>query len=517
MTQTATLSRLRAFCPVLSVVVSVAVYAIYQLLALSMTGSFEFPLDDVYIHMAVAEQIAAGGYGVNPGEFTSAASSPIYPFLLLPFAGAPAQIWLPLFWNVAAMVAAAWLWARIVVTAVSDTRWAVGLTLLGLFAFNFYGAAFVAMEHMLHILASLAVLRGLQIRFDEDRVSWLLVAGMVLGPMIRFEGLAVTGGAALALGMTGRWALGLGLFAAALVPVGLFMGFLVSLGLKPLPNSVMAKLAGTNGNERFALLELPIKVLVQLQNNPAIVLLIAIIMAVLLLARRMAGTAETRGLLLAAIFAGSGHMLLGQFGWFERYELYMLTFVFGLLLIAFFREDTLRSGRMILVAGMGFLAFNYASYALKLGVYGPLGIQAQHQNMARFVKDHYKGDVAVNDLGHVSWGNPNQVLDLWGLASYRALTTRLDNPYPGWAADMVKDAGIGLVIIYDKWLKDGGSADWVKIGELKYTGYAGFLGDRTVSYYATSPETAPALREAFAAYIPHAVGAVELQVVTDTE
>jgi len=32
-------------------------------------GYYEYPLDDPYIHLAMSEQIANGGYGVNAGEY----------------------------------------------------------------------------------------------------------------------------------------------------------------------------------------------------------------------------------------------------------------------------------------------------------------------------------------------------------------------------------------------------------------------------------------------------------------
>ena len=39
-------------------------------------------LDDPYIHLAVADQILAGGYGVNNGDLSSPSSSIIWPYLM---------------------------------------------------------------------------------------------------------------------------------------------------------------------------------------------------------------------------------------------------------------------------------------------------------------------------------------------------------------------------------------------------------------------------------------------------
>ncbi len=506
----ATMTGERRLEPAVAVAVGLAVFLLVQVTAYTLVGAFEYPLDDVYIHLAVAEQISAGGYGVNPGEYTSAASSPIYPFLLVPFAGAALHAYVPLVWNVVALILCAVLWGRIVQNAVQDRRVALALAVLGPLAFNLAGIAQVGMEHTLHVLAGLAVLRGLQHQFDDDRLHWLLIAGMVLGPLVRFEGLAVTGGAALALAMTGRWKAGASLFAIALALVAAFMAFLTSLGLEPLPNSVMAKLAGGDQDSRFSLLELPMKLAAQvLLSDKAMVMLVAVVIAAVAIPRV---TGPARALLAGAVFAGAGHLLLGQFGWFNRYELYALSFVFGMVMLALFRADDMKSARALLLVGFAYLAFSYGSWLLQNGKYGALGIYSQQRNMSTFVKEVYRKPVAVNDLGYVAWNNPNYVLDLWGLASYRALSTRLDNPHEGWADEIVKDAGVELAMIYERWIDTGIGADWVKVGTLRYTGVRAFLGGQVVSFYATTPEAAPELRQQIADFAPRVVGAADLRV-----
>ena len=510
MIMTATMTRERRHEPAVAVGVCVAVFLLVQAMAYALVGAFEFPLDDVYIHLAVAEQIAAGGYGVNPGEYTSAASSPIYPLLLVPFVGSDVHAYVPVFWNVIALVACAVLWGRIVRNAVLDRRLALAMAILGPLAFNLAGIAQVGMEHTLHVLAGLAVLRGLQQNFEDGRLHWLLAAGMILGPLIRFEGLAVTGGAALALAMTGRWKTGLSLFAVALALVAGFMAFLMSLGLEPLPNSVMAKLAGGGQDSRLSLFDLPVKIATQLLlSDKAIVMLFAVVIAAVALPRV---DGKARALLAGAVFAGTGHLLLGQFGWFNRYELYALSFVFGMVLLGLFRAENMKSARMLLLVGFAYLAVSYGTWLVQNGKYGALGIYSQQRNMSTFVKEVYQKPVAVNDLGYVAWNNPNYVLDLWGLASYRALSTRLDNPQDGWADEIVKDAGVELAIIYDRWIDNGIGDDWVKVGSLIYTGARAFLGGQIVSFYATTPSAAPELRKQIADFAPRVVGAAELRV-----
>ena len=133
-------------------------------------GVFEYPLDDVYIHLAMAEQIAGGGYGVNINEAASAASSPLYPFLLAPFAQDSIGRVMPFALNLIAMVGAVWVWALICWRALPEDKagraWVLigaGLAPAGL---NLAGATMTAMEHTPHIAATPVAVN------DLGRVAW---------------------------------------------------------------------------------------------------------------------------------------------------------------------------------------------------------------------------------------------------------------------------------------------------------------------------------------------------------
>ena len=81
----------------LSVWTALIAFGALQLAAMWKIGfAFEYPLDDPYIHLAMASEISKGGYGVNSGEIASAASSALFPLLLTPFADTDFQRFLPL-------------------------------------------------------------------------------------------------------------------------------------------------------------------------------------------------------------------------------------------------------------------------------------------------------------------------------------------------------------------------------------------------------------------------------------
>ena len=136
--------------PLLAAVSAALGFLALQWLAYVHAGVFEYPLDDVYIHLAMAEGIAQGTYGINPGEAASASSSILYPLLLLPFPGTEVQRMLPLSWNAAAVLALGWLFGRALVAGGAGPGIGVALALVGPILLNMPGAAFNGMEHSLH-------------------------------------------------------------------------------------------------------------------------------------------------------------------------------------------------------------------------------------------------------------------------------------------------------------------------------------------------------------------------------
>ncbi|WP_298564978.1 hypothetical protein [uncultured Aliiroseovarius sp.] len=491
--------------PLMAALAALVVFSALQYWAFVIAGRFEYPMDDVYIHLAMADGIAAGGYGVNAGEFASAASSPLYPFLLAPFSGFEVQRYIPLLINTLALVASAVLWARIVVDALGRTGAGFVVAVLGLIALNLPQLAITGMEHTLHILATLAVVRGIQLLGDRDQVSVLLIAGTILGPIIRFEALAISVAAALFVIFDGRRRLGVLLGVASVLPVAGFMFFLATLGLDALPNSVLTKLGAGPTVDAGAVEALVAKIAFKLRGLAPIGFLLLLFLAVVNLLNARAGIDRRLVLVLAAAsFAGIGHLAFGQFGWMDRYEIYILVFLASMLVVAAGRLESARRQMLLvgLVAAMAICAAQYVSNTTRSWVYAPRGISLQHQQMSRFAKEYVQAPVAVNDLGLVAWRNQNYVLDLWGLASSEALQTRRSRPKPGWGQALVERAQVDLVMIYDSWLADAVAANWVRLGSLEISQPMGDLIFDPVTFYATRPEAQADLTEKLEAFVP---------------
>lgn len=497
--------------PALAALAAVVGFAALQLWAFSLAGVFEYPLDDVYIHLAMASGIAGGTYGVTPGEAASASSSILYPLLLLPFSGTEAQRLLPLIWNLAAVLGLGWLWGRVLRAAGLRGAAGVGFAVLGPLALNIPGVGFTGMENSLHALAALGAVLGLWRVLNGAEVAPWLVAALVLAPLLRLEGLALSGLVVLALIGAGRRTAGVAIGVAVLVPVAGFAAYLAALGLAPVPGSVLAKVglaqAGTTGAARMLA---PLWANLQSPAGQLLAVLTLLCAGLpLLLADLRRGPAAM--LLAVLALAGVAHLLAGQIGWMHRYEHYIIIAQVAGLALAGGALTGLRARRWhvmltlaLVVAAAAFwpkLALNY--------IWNPRAIHLQQAQMARFVQDWLKAPVAVNDLGRVAWANPQPVLDLYGLASPEALALRQvpGGPPTGWAAALAEARGVAMALIYDPWFGQAVGPHWRRLALLGMDNPRGTLGGWEVAFYATDPALATgqmALLRDFAETLPAA-------------
>ena len=465
-------------------------------------GVFSFTLDDPYIHLAMAEEIGRGGYGVNPGEPASASSSALYPYLLAALLKLGVGQFSALGLNLLAGALSAGLLLRLAQAGGLVGLRASWLTLAGLaavltLALNLAGLAFSGMEHGLHVALGLAALLGLARLSGEGKAPGWLVPVLALAPLIRFEGLAILVGGSAALIVAGRWREALAAMGLGGAGLALFAFSLRARGLPWLPSSVLAKVGdGAHGIGAQLLENL---------HAPGAPLVIA--GAVLpLMAQVAAG--RMRRPAPAAVFVAlalSAQMVVGAFGvryhgWLHRYEAWAVALAAGALLLAF--GDGVRRllgtaprVRGAILAALVILALlPYVRTTLS----APLdarSIRLQQREMHRFAAEVLKAPVAVNDLGWVSFENDYRVLDLWGLASEPARLARQGHAPPGWMDELARRGGVRAAMVYDDWIGPA-PARWTRLGALRAR-VPLTVGPR-VTFYAIDPADAPAVRRAVA-------------------
>lgn len=456
-------------------------------------GVFTYTLDDPYIHLALAENLAHGHYGINPGEPSSPSSSILWPFLLAPFARQAWGQYIPLILNTLFCGLSAWLigrvvdgwaWTRQASPAAPAWWWrfvfAVALMLLA----NLAGLTFVGMEHGLQVLLSLACAAGLIEAFAGRPIpAWCLCAAVV-GPLVRYENFAMLAAITVVLYAQGRLPTAVRLAAVSFVGPALFSLFLLWRGLPALPTSVLvkAKAYSVAGNGVLAaLLDAYWGVPGGTMREPGWwgQLGVAVLLVILVVRERQ----RVRRLVLAgALLAAALQLAVGRANWFHRYEVYAIAFT-ALVAVTALLEST-RLGRSVVLAGLIVLDIPYAQ-ALWETPAAASDVYRQQYQMHRFVNEFYGKSVAVNDLGWVSYRRPADVyvLDLWGLASPEA--SRRTHKDAAWLDSITAAHRTGLAMIYSSWYEEGAPDDWDPLATLCIRGKPTTVARSCVVFFST--------------------------------
>ena len=492
-------------------------------------GVFVYTLDDPYIHMALAANIAEFHYGLNASAYAAPSSSILWPFLLAPFAGMDRFVYVPLAFNLAALGANVALLHTLFRRAFADASHAdlaaTWLTIASVLTLNLVGLALTGMEHELQVTLALAVLLGIHDLARGDGPPRWLVAAIICGPLVRYESLSLTIAAAAVLFVHGYRYPALTAIGAVAALLGGFSLFLLSLGLPALPSSVMTKLAGPVAVSGAAPVGGVAEFLVRrgadiiLEPRPAVLFVLAAtgLGAWLLLSRRKR---DHRGVLAVMTLTGAGHLALGGWDALARYEIYVLAVLVGGLFVVYGDElraamERTRPATLLLACSLA-LAVVFGRY-IGVSTKSPLAannIYEQQYQMHRFVTEYHRAPVAVNDLGLVSFGNPNFVLDLWGLGSEEARRA-WRTAQQGWPERLVERHKVPLVMIYSEWFaRSGGvSPDWTLVGRLFLGSTVFSVGGNPVDFYVTPAGDPATVRGQLQRFAPSLPEGVHLQIL----
>jgi hypothetical protein len=488
---------------------------------IASAGHVLFTQDDPYIHLALAQRLLHSvHYGLNPGEPAAPASSILYPFLLVPFLAlglGPASA-------LVVCVAATCVTILLLCSLLREAGYPIDamppatlflVAVCWLFGFNLIGVALTGMEHSLQIALVLACALGLLRLFRGGHPPWFLLVAAGLLPVVRYEGVALWLICVAALAWWRFWTAALlTLLPTALALAG-FSLFLVSNGLPPLPSSVLAKAgsgmlgAQTAGGNAIAI------VLHNFHENlslPGCLPLIAL--ALVNLAAIMVPAVRRHPSQVAIALAGAAiclaHVVAGKFGGFGRYEAYAEIFgsITALIAYAPVLVPQMTQGGPVPLTMFAVLPLILFGYVVQLQVRAPIAaanIYAQQYQLHRFAVSFWRGPVAINDLGEVSYDNPYYVLDYAGLGSEPARLARtLVTRDPRWMDDLARAHGVRLAMIFQSWFPDV-PPGWKLVARL-HLGISDIVaGDKFVNFYATTADAAgaiAALGPAFAVALP---------------
>ena len=468
-------------------------------------GRLVYALDDAYIHIAMARNLAEHGvFGVTRYGFTSSSSSPLWTLLLAGlFAVLGAREWLPLVLNLAAAVALLVVAERTLVSRGVRPLSRL-LALLAVVALVPVPPLVMAgQEHLVHAALTLAFAAG--VTADSRRSGLLFVAPLLTA--FRYEGLFLVFVACLVLAARHRFGLALTIGLAGLVPPVAYGVVSMAHGWYALPNPVILKGAlgeGAGNGIRLGLVPF-LSGWGALLRAPHLLALV-VVAAVVLLARWRAPLSRDGSWLLLFLGTTILHLQYAKTGWFYRYEAYLVAFgVVGLTAALDGLGERARPRWLpTALVSAAVLAGSVRGVRAHLETPGAVGnIYEQQIQMALFLGRYYSGQgVAANDIGAIDALADLRVLDLWGLASLDVAEAKLAGRFTtSWIASRTRAEGVRVAVIYERWLDAAGGVppDWVRAGRWRVARNV-VLGDRTVAFYAVDPDEAKALADHLQAF-----------------
>jgi hypothetical protein len=396
-------------------------------------GHFVYTLDDPYIHLALSENIAHGHYGINQNEFTAPSSSVLWPFLLVPFSVLASGYLAPLFLNTIFALFTVFLLCRFY------GQGGLLLAIASIFVFNLAGLVLTGMEHSLQLLLVTVIALGTSGFMENRRISpWLAIA-LVVAPLVRYECLAVSLPVLFFLFAAGQKKKASLLFAVTVVLLGAFSLFLIHLGLNPMPASVNAKSAVVSGSGSVVSILGNFANSIKSFRGMVQLLLLVPFVFVFFSSKRSRIEKLLAGAVTASVVL---HLVIGRSGWFHRYGVYI--WAFSILMTFQLYRDFASRHRVSVVLLLLLFSADYLSGYIRIAGASRNIYQQQYQ-MRRFVHQWLEEPVAVNDLGLVSMGYDEYVLDLWGLATPAALEGAFD---PMWVDSAARANSVNTAIVY---------------------------------------------------------------------
>lgn len=437
--------------PAVLLFASAMAFLVFRMLA-KTGGILVYPIDDPYIHLTLARNLAETGiWGISPGEFSNSSSSPLWTLLLalLIKIGLPATI-LPLLLNELAGLTIIAVLCRLALRQGLSPAGAIALSVAAVLFVPLPLVAVCGMEHLVHIGTLLGMIYwGLS--GNERRDTLLMAVCAFAAAGLRYETLFPAFVLGLILLRERRIGRALILGAASLLPVVLFALYSTAHGGFPFPNGMMIK-GNLPGLDLQSLILFAARFIKNIMSAPHLVGLMAV-------GALMGGSP---GKWLQVFIGGSIlHLLFAQVGWFYRYEAALM--VIGFAAVAFslpswfarFSDQTLRPLLRFGIPAIALILSLGLSYRTVDGTLGTphasQDIFRQQVMVGKFLGFFCPGTpVVLSDIGAASYYGRVRVLDVLGLGTDRIARERRQGTFTSEGLSrLVRDKGAVCAVVYD--------------------------------------------------------------------
>ncbi len=486
-------------------------------------GQFCYILDDAYIHMAMAKNMAEHGvWGITRHAFTSSSSSPLWTAVLsasrkLGLNPDFTPLTLGLVFALLTFITFFYLMHKELGSPWYSLGAAVGAFLLA----PFFYLIFTGLEHGLHSLVSLVYLylAAAWIAAPSSRLKgWLIPLTLVL-PMIRYEGLFLIAALVALLFLCRRFRDGLYILGSSLVFVTAYGLLSLSKGWYFLPSSVFLK--GSRVDSLASFFKFLFKGLEQIRVNSHLLVAVLILLGLTLVLWGRINRQEKAGIFLFTatylqhmFFARSGNFITNPY--LVRYDAYLTLLALFLLFLlarrhlpglAIHRPEPLKTTFVLLLLALA--ASPFITRSVKMTAIIPAAandLYRQQYQTALFLKEHYPdASVALNDIGYPAYLSDLHLSDLLALSDKEAGDLILSNRYaPDTMDALLRKRKVEVIAVFDAVFamvtgQGRPPASWIKVGtwslpDNKMSAYP------RVSFYALDPEKARRLQSALSGF-----------------
>ncbi|MGI6457961.1 MAG: hypothetical protein ACOX5R_20400 [bacterium] len=505
-----------AFIFTIPILVYLVLMGFFEGQILRITGHVLYPIDDPYIHLAIARHLAQHGYfGVSLAGYSATSSAPGWTLLL---GGCIAVIgnqeWLPLLLNLLGGL------VLLITLTIWLQRWIHNSPLILLWMLIFMlilplpALTALGMEHVWHIVWIIwLVQRSLTLLQHEVQSGidiWILIAAF-LATAFRYESIFVVIPIAILFFVRRQTLQGL-LLAGSSILLVVVIGWLNWQNQYYfLPNSILQKSSAMAfGIGRFQ--EFINRLFGQLfcTSHLVVPFMLSTVVFFHQMKEKTAFSTAQGITCFILICAAILHCMFASIGWFYRYEAYLLTLALMALATCapvlhnlwhevwrmreHRRESLLNRFCLILILCLVPVIFWVNLQSMNKIVPGAWNLYQQQYQMGLFLQKYYPSETIVaNDIGAINYLADVYCLDLMGLGSLEPLQARAlgrwnEHFIQNWANNRRAD----IAIIYDSWWNDLIPRQWILIGQW-LTDQKVTVADTTVSFYAITPDQADKL------------------------
>ncbi len=504
------------------------------------TGHVLYPIDDPYIHLAMARHLVESGFfGVSLEGFSASSSAPGWTLLLAAvFRCFGSHEAVPLILNLITATALLYFVTRWL-DEITQSVWAA---IIGAAVFAAIlplpAIALVGMEHTLHILLILWIVRTaarlLTEPADERMMARLFFLG-VSATLFRYETMFVIIPLAAIFFVQRSWRGGLLLVLSCAAPILLTGAVNLGMGWNFLPNSIVMKSALVSGDWVKTAQQIFKRLQGQLMGESQMVVPFVLSLGAFLnVARNRNPFACYEGIaLFTYLSAAVMHGACASIGWFYRYEGYLLALAFLALASPAaqwfselklswknqrFAERVLSRGLLAVCLGLVLIAFHRNAASIGEIVPGAKNLFSQQYQMGVFLNDYYSGEtVAANDIGVMNFLSDIHCLDMMGLGSMEPLFANRQGRWgPVFIDSWLRQHQTSVVVIYESWYRQVIPPSWIKVGEWTVSEKV-TVADSTVSFFALTQYDADLLRKRLEEFTPRLPEDVHVHVIQRKE